>query len=188
MTVGLPESAEQIKFAPIRALRSVFSGVGHLLMAADRLKAEDAELPRFRSLDSTGNVRLLNASDLADMAEDDLDRRILASRAEAAAAPAQAVSYEPPDYSTPVSGQWAYDLTADNQQAVAEVSRAARELPVPGYDDLSLPSLRARLRNLDVAQLRQLVLYEISHAYRPDVVSMFERRIVKLQGSQDSDD
>jgi hypothetical protein len=27
------------------------------------------------------------------------------------------------------------------------------------------------------------VLYEISHAYRPDVVSMFERRIARLEGS-----
>ncbi len=78
---------------------------------------------------------------------------------------------------------WPYDLVAG--ETPAEPSRAARALPIAGYDDLSLPSLRARLRKLDVAQLRQLVLYEISHAYRPDVVTMFERRIAKLQDEGD---
>ena len=53
--------------------------------------------------------------------------------------------------------------------------------PLPNYDELSIPSLRARLRNLDVAQLRQLVEYERAHADRADVITMFERRIAKLQ-------
>ncbi len=52
---------------------------------------------------------------------------------------------------------------------------------MPGYDDLSLPSLRARLRNLDAAQLRLLVEYEKANAGRQDVVMMFERRIAKLE-------
>jgi len=41
--------------------------------------------------------------------------------------------------------------------------------------------LRARLRNLDVTQLRQLIEYESAHADRADVITMFERRIAKLQ-------
>ena len=53
-------------------------------------------------------------------------------------------------------------------------------LPVPSYDELSLPSLRARLRSLDADQLRVLVQYERSHAGRADVVAMFERRLAKL--------
>jgi hypothetical protein len=56
----------------------------------------------------------------------------------------------------------------------------ASVLPVPSYDELSLPSLRARLRNLDADQLRVLVQYERSHAGRADVVAMFERRLAKL--------
>jgi hypothetical protein len=69
---------------------------------------------------------------------------------------------------------------------VAEPGAATAEeqlLPVPNYDALSLPSLRARLRNLDVAQLRTLADYERAHAGRPDVVTMFERRIQKLSAS-----
>jgi hypothetical protein len=53
--------------------------------------------------------------------------------------------------------------------------------PLPNYDDLSVPSLRARLRNLDVTQVRQLVEYEKAHAGRADVLGMFERRIAKLE-------
>src|SRR5579859_5100059 len=44
--VRLPEGTEQIRLAPLRALRAVFSGVGQLLMAADRLREEDAEQTR----------------------------------------------------------------------------------------------------------------------------------------------
>jgi hypothetical protein len=58
------------------------------------------------------------------------------------------------------------------------------ELPVPSYDSLSLPSLRARLRNLDIPQLRTLADYERSHAARDDVLTMFERRIEKLAAGQ----
>ena len=44
-----------------------------------------------------------------------------------------------------------------------------------------MASLRARLRNLDVAQVRQLAEYEQAHAARADVLVMFERRIAKLE-------
>ena len=53
--------------------------------------------------------------------------------------------------------------------------------PLLNYDELSIASLRARLRGLDVTQLRQLVEYEKAHAARGDVVAMFERRIAKLE-------
>jgi hypothetical protein len=53
--------------------------------------------------------------------------------------------------------------------------------PLPNYDELSVPSLRARLRNLDVAQVRQLAGYERAHQARDDVLTMFERRIAKLE-------
>ena len=56
----------------------------------------------------------------------------------------------------------------------------ASVLPVPNYDELTLPSLRARLRTLDADQLGALVRYERSHAGRADVVAMFERRLAKL--------
>jgi cytoskeletal protein RodZ len=53
--------------------------------------------------------------------------------------------------------------------------------PLPNYDELSVASLRARLRNLDAAQVRRLAEYERAHAARADVITMFERRIAKLE-------
>jgi hypothetical protein len=55
------------------------------------------------------------------------------------------------------------------------------ELPIANYDSLTIASLRARLRNLSVAQLGQLIEYEKEHEARADVIAMFERRVAKLQ-------
>ena len=63
----------------------------------------------------------------------------------------------------------------------APAATTAPGAPLPNYDELSVASLRARLRNMDVAQLRQLAGYESAHAGRADVIAMFERRIAKLQ-------
>ena len=66
----------------------------------------------------------------------------------------------------------------------AEVPPAAEPgaaLPVAGYDGLSVASLRARLRVLDVAQVQTLLAYEQAQQNRADVVTMFERRIAKLE-------
>ncbi|HUZ26204.1 MAG TPA: hypothetical protein VMV07_20815 [Streptosporangiaceae bacterium] len=178
-------TTDRIKEAPTHALRAVFAGIGQLLLAADRIKkqAEDrsraasagpgsgptgqpgpepaaarpprAQEPtaghgpgqaRWRSLDQTGNVRLLSAEDFAD------------------------------DFP---------ELPAtDADQAGAAGLLAGTALPVPNYDSLSLPSLRARLRSLDAAQVSALAEYERSHAARADVVAMFERRIAKLAAGE----
>ena len=61
------------------------------------------------------------------------------------------------------------------------VPAATGEAPLPNYDELSVASLRARLRNLDVTRVRQLAEYERAHAARADVLTMFERRIAKLE-------
>ena len=53
-------------------------------------------------------------------------------------------------------------------------------LPVPNYDQLSVASLRARLRVLDAGQVQALLDYENAHESRPAVITMFERRLTKL--------
>lgn len=55
------------------------------------------------------------------------------------------------------------------------------ELPIDGYDERTVPSLRAKLKGLSVEDLRQLLEYEKTHAARTEVIGMFERRIAKLQ-------
>jgi hypothetical protein len=52
--------------------------------------------------------------------------------------------------------------------------------PLPGYDDLSLASLRARLRGLDAAEIQATLAYEQAHARREPVITMLERRLAKV--------
>jgi len=54
-------------------------------------------------------------------------------------------------------------------------------LPLAGYDGLTLPQLRARMRTLEPAQLRALVAHERASAGRDEVVAMLERRIAKVE-------
>lgn len=167
-------TGDRVKVAPAHVLRAVFARIGQVLMGAERVtkqaqgrsgatadgpRSAPAARPesgpdpagtppgpaptRWRSLDQTGNVRLLSAEDFAD---------------------------DPPDHPVPVT--------------VAEFAALAAELPVPNYDSLSVPSLRARLRGLDAAQVRVLAEYERSHAGRTDVVAMFERRVAKLAAGE----
>jgi hypothetical protein len=71
--------------------------------------------------------------------------------------------------------------TAAAAKASDTAAAPATGAPLPNYDELSIASLRARMRNLDVAQLRQLTEYEKAHAARADVLAMFGRRIAKLE-------
>jgi hypothetical protein len=59
-------------------------------------------------------------------------------------------------------------------------SAAAQAAPIPGYDALSIASLRARLRGLDAAGVHALLDYEKANAHRDDVITMFERRLSKI--------
>lgn len=64
-----------------------------------------------------------------------------------------------------------------------EEERAIAEVPefLPMYDELSIAQLRARLRNLDVEQLEELLRYEQAHEARPEFVGMLNRRIATVK-------
>ena len=129
-----------------------------------------------RDFDKTGNVRLLGEEDSSPLS---------------AAAPA--IQAEPVTTPEPVTAAEPEAVTAAEPEAVSaaepEAVSAAEPVsgpadsapPLPNYDELSVASLRARLRNLDVAQVAQLADYERAHAARADVLAMFERRIAKLE-------
>lgn len=53
--------------------------------------------------------------------------------------------------------------------------------PIAGYDDLSVASLRARLRVLDASAVHALLDYERTHERRDEVITMFERRLIKIE-------
>jgi hypothetical protein len=56
--------------------------------------------------------------------------------------------------------------------------------PLANYDALTVASLRARLRNLSIDQVRALMSYEQAHANRAEVIVMFERRVAKLEAPE----
>lgn len=61
---------------------------------------------------------------------------------------------------------------------------ARDELPIPDFDNISLASIRARMRRLDVEQLVVLREWELAHAHRLPIVTMLDNRIAKLQSGQ----
>jgi hypothetical protein len=61
---------------------------------------------------------------------------------------------------------------------------SAGAAPLANYDQLTIASLRARLRNLSVDQVKVLITYEQGHENRADVIAMFERRVTKLENPE----
>ncbi|WP_285732455.1 hypothetical protein [Nocardiopsis sp. ATB16-24] len=65
-----------------------------------------------------------------------------------------------------------------------DAAPSAEELAVPTYDELTLPSIRARLRKLTVEQVRDLRAYEVAHQGRPEFIKMYDNRITKLENAE----
>jgi hypothetical protein len=219
-----PEVSERVKEAPAQALRAVFSGIGQVLLVADRIKSRATEPPkapattrprppaprpapapppapapapapakdetRWRSLDETGNVRLLSQEDKAQAEPPTAPPAAEPEPVTAVAEPEPpAAVAEPPAAPEPPAPEPAAEPAATATQAAAAPAAAApaggvAALPVPNYDELSVASLRARLRNLDAAQVRVMADYERANAGREAVVTMFERRIAKLESGE----
>src|SRR5882724_1104681 len=122
------DGADRIGAAPARALRAIYARIGQLLVATDRLRRrgetappgrpgggtrpvrsrparpspaapEPAAPPARRSLDQTGNVRLLSADDLADEAP--VAEPAASAAAPEAAAPEAAAPAEPAEPAEP---------------------------------------------------------------------------------------
>ena len=186
----IPQVNDRIKEAPAVMLRAVFAGVGQLLLAADKVRTRAAGTSwpaghtapegraraqsRWHTLDDT-------RSGTVPLARERTQSHNYSQRT----SPAKpAVQEEPVVQAAPAFVQDA--PAAQDAPAVAQdepavpVAPTAEAPPLPGYDDLSLPSLRARMRVLDAAALRAVLAYEKAHAHRDDVITMFERRLAKI--------
>lgn len=74
---------------------------------------------------------------------------------------------------------------ADEVEQIAEkldveAPQSRDELPIPDFDNISIGSLRARLRPLSVEQLVTLREWEQGHANRLNVLTTLDNRIAKL--------
>ncbi len=54
------------------------------------------------------------------------------------------------------------------------------DAPLPGYDELTIAQLRARLRRMSVETLHELLIWETGHQNRPPFVTMLTNRIASV--------
>ena len=140
---------------------------------------------RWRSLDKTGNVRLISEKNAAAPAPaskavptDAVPADALPTDAPPAdAGPAEAVPAEVLAPEGPPAGVPSAEAP---ESPVVPPGANAAGLPLSNYDSLTIPSLRARLRVLSAAQVTALLDYERATQARPAVITMFERRLAKL--------
>ena len=191
----VPQVTDRLKEAPAQALRVVFSGVGSVLLVADRLRHRPgqetgqgnghATRPATAQKGSSPTATAPAPYGGSPAAQGDPAAKA-ASSAKAARA-AKARSAVPPAPRTPPAPHAPDNSPAPAKSsggaatAALDGSGAAGGLPIAGYDGLTMPQLRARMRTLEPAQLRALIAHERAHAGRDEVVAMFERRIAKVE-------
>jgi hypothetical protein len=244
----IPQVTDRIKEAPAVVLRAVFAGIGQVLMAVDKIRAQmeqaaspaepdqkapGATEPAGRP-DETSNVTVLRERTTATSTTAPRPAAAPAGAAAArtaAAAPKPATTPKPTTApkptaakpattpkpataakpatakpatakptttpkpaTTPKSATAPKPATAAGQAApetgsatpaaakpAPPAAAAAQAAPIPGYADLSIASLRARLRGLDADGVRALLAYEQATTHRHDVITMFERRLSKIE-------
>ena len=185
--------SERVKEAPAQALRAMFAGIGQLLSASDKLrgKSATAEAPAEAKTAAPETVTPETVTPETVTPETVTPETVTPETVTPETVTPETVA---PETVTPetVTPETVTPETVTPETVTPETSGGAHvkvvpagaastgELPLPNYDDLTIASLRARLRNLSADQLAQLVDYEKSHANRADVVQMFERRIAKL--------
>lgn len=173
----LPTVNERLKEAPAHALRAAFAGIGQLLLVGDKLRKKASEQ------DSGADSSSPATPPAADQAATPTSADQATSPAAAAAAAAQA-----PAPTTTAATAAAPSATAAGSSATAAggpaTARPTGKAPIQGYEHLTMPSLRARLRGMSIAQVRALVDYERAHRGRQELILMYERRIEKLETEQ----
>ena len=254
----IPQVTDRLKEAPAVALRAVFAGIGQLLMAVDKIRAQmqehatsaapgqqrpSAAPPPRGQADGASNVTALPeratsatkpgtgpgaakagaatkptagtkqgaaAKPAAGTKQGASAVKSTQAKPTAAAKPAAGTKPgatakpaagtepvaaaakpaaetkpsdpgKPADTSAAPTREPAAAKPAPPAATTVPAATAVPAAPIPGYDDLSVASLRARLRGLDAAGVRALLDYEKANARRDDVITMFERRLSKIE-------
>lgn len=175
-------SVPQTKDRPASALRAVFAGIGSLLSVKDKLSGKDkvrskpaaeapadavAPEPQAAAPEQTAETETVDVETIAEPA--------------AAAVPEKTAEPEAVVAETTAAAE--ASAVPEAAPEAPEAPEAAGELPLANYDELTVASLRARLRNLSNDDLVQLKEYEAAHQNRPEVVKMFQNRLIKMTSS-----
>jgi hypothetical protein len=196
----VPPVSERMKEAPAHALRAVFAGIGQVLLVADRIKnratdtnhapsaaaPEPADAASETAAAAPADAAAAESAPAAGTAPVTPDASAATpATAPPTATPATAASAATPATAPPTATPaTAASAATPATAASAAVAPAAGDLPVANYDELSVASLRARMRGLNAAQLRILIGYESTHAERGTVLAMFERRLAKVEAGE----
>jgi hypothetical protein len=156
----------------------MFAGIGQALLVADRMRSRPAD----PDADQPGTDKGRGSAPWPVAAEPAAARPATAEHLGPAGGRGHPADQTGGHLADQEASRWRSPETLAGPSAAGTTGPAP--LPVANYDDLSLASLRARLRNLDSAQLHALLGYEQAHAARPAVLGMFERRISKLEAGQ----
>ena len=196
----IPQVNDRIKEAPVVVLRAVFAGIGQLLLTADKVRTRAAEQvwtpgqpagpgPAGPSASWSAATTMTAPATKTSPAGKATATTTPAPAAKATATTKPAPAARPVSPAKPVApakpGSAAKAAPAAKPDAATTAARGgkatrAAEPPLPGYDGLSLPSLRARLRTLDAPAIEAMLAYEKAHARRDNVTAMLERRLAKI--------
>lgn len=97
------------------------------------------------------------------------------------AAPSASEAAAPAAPAAPKAGPVTAKTSAPEAKKAPATGAAGPAEPIPGYSELSLASLRARLRGKSADQVRALIEYEKSTSARDEVVQMYAKRLAKLE-------
>lgn len=160
-----PQISDRVKEAPAVALRGLLAGVGQLLLITDKLRNKPA---------TSEDVPQARTPDPAETTTPEPQPEAKAEPETAVAAETTPAQPEKRDFNKTGNVRV---LSKEDDAAVAEATPAeapatadapaAGPAALPNYDELSVASLRARLRNLTAAQVGELAAYEREHAARP---------------------
>jgi len=166
VATGLAVTAvEQVRHLPERLVELPVTVVSQLLQLSMRvqhqmtelaIKGDDA-LAMFRSVEDTAEWARFDEEDASDS-----DHAVQGSST--ASAPPRS----------------RFDAVDSGDDATPEPDSKAPGT-LPGYYEMSLPQLRARLRWLSADELQELIDYERTHDDRPEFVGMLTRRIAAMR-------
>jgi hypothetical protein len=181
-------SAPQMKEGPASSmLRAMFAGFGSLMSVMDRVRNKPAaEAPADTEAPAAASTPAPeDAAATKDTATQETSVAETSAAPEASAGPATVVAATTaqPETSASPDATSEPETQAPEPTAGPETSAspdASSALPLANYDELSVASLRARLRNLSNDDLTLLMTYEKAHQNRPEVIKMFQNRLIKM--------
>jgi hypothetical protein len=174
-------SAPQMKERPASMLRAMFAGFGSLMSVMDKVRSKPAaEAPAVTAAPAPEDTATSEAT--AAPADNAAPESVAENTAEleTRAEPETAAAEAPAQPETSAATETSAASETGAAPETTDDSAASSALPLANYDELSVASLRARLRNLSNDDLTQLMTYERAHQNRPEVVKMFQNRLIKM--------